>query len=332
VAAVRTEARFEGLPAGAGHYESFYLKAASSASGRALWIRHTVHKRPGAEPTAAVWFVLFGGGAAPRAAKQTFGADSLEVPEGSYVRVADARIGPGKAAGSIATPELEARWDLRFDDLLTEKLRHLPSDRMYRAPLPRTKLESPHPAASFSGTVEVGGELLTLDGWPGMVGHNWGTEHAERWAWIHAAGFEGGVPGDHLDVAAGRVRIGPVTTRWIANGQLVLGGETYRLGGVTRAYGTEIEEQPTECRFVLPGKGIAVRGSVGAAASEFVGWIYADPGGGEHHAVNSSVANLEMRIERPGRKHVHLQVGGAAYELGMRETDHGIPIQPYPDG
>jgi hypothetical protein len=23
---------------------------------------------------------------------------------------------------------------------------------------------------------------------------------------------------------------------------------------------------------------------------------------------------------------------GAAYELGMRERDHGMPIQPYPDG
>jgi hypothetical protein len=24
--------------------------------------------------------------------------------------------------------------------------------------------------------------------------------------------------------------------------------------------------------------------------------------------------------------------GGAAYELGMREGNHGIPIQPFPDG
>jgi hypothetical protein len=23
--------------------------------------------------------------------------------------------------------------------------------------------------------------------------------------------------------------------------------------------------------------------------------------------------------------------GGAAYELGMRERDHGIPVQPFPD-
>jgi hypothetical protein len=22
----------------------------------------------------------------------------------------------------------------------------------------------------------------------------------------------------------------------------------------------------------------------------------------------------------------------AAYELGMRETDHGVPLQPFPDG
>lgn len=329
---MRTEARFQDLPAGAGHYESFYLKAASPASDRALWIRHTVHKRPGAEPTAAIWFVLFGGGSPPRATKATFGADALEVPEGSYLRVADARIGPGKAAGSITTPALDARWDLRFTDHHPDKLRHLPTDRMYRLRLPRTKLESPHPGASFSGTVEVGDELITLDRWPGMVGHNWGSEHAERWVWIHAAGFEGGLEGDHLDIAAGRVAIGPVTTRWIANGQLVLGGETYRLGGITRAYGTEIDEEPTECRFVVPGKGITVRGSVGAAAAEFVGWIYADPEGGEHHAVNSSIADLEMRVERPGHKHAQVQVGGATYELGMRETDHGIPIEPYPDG
>jgi hypothetical protein len=24
--------------------------------------------------------------------------------------------------------------------------------------------------------------------------------------------------------------------------------------------------------------------------------------------------------------------GGAAYELGMREHDHGVPIQPFADG
>jgi hypothetical protein len=46
-----------------------------------------------------------------------------------------------------------------------------------------------------------------------------------------------------------------------------------------------------------------------------------------------SVADLELTVERPAEPPRTLSLpGGAAYELGMRESDHGIPIQPYPDG
>jgi hypothetical protein len=34
--------------------------------------------------------------------------------------------------------------------------------------------------------------------------------------------------------------------------------------------------------------------------------------------------------DRPDRE-LRLR-GGAAYELGMREKDHGMPLQPFPDG
>ena len=64
-----------------------------------------------------------------------------------------------------------------------------------------------------------------------------------------------------------------------------------------------------------------------------LGWVYADPTGEEHHTINCSVADLELTVERPGVPDRRLTLpGGAAYELGMRETDHGIPIQPFPDG
>jgi hypothetical protein len=330
---VRTEAQFPAVDERAGHYESFYLKAAAPGGGRALWIRHTVHKRPGSEPTCSIWFTDFGGASRPpRATKATFGADRLEVPEGGYLRVADAEIGPGRAVGRIETGELRAEWDLRFDDR-HESFRHLPSERMYRASLPRTKLLSPHPGALFTGTLEIDGESRNLEAWPGMVGHNWGAEHAERWIWIHGADFDGGPSGDYLDLAAGRVRVGPLQTPWIANGSLVIGGEAYRLGGIGRVYGTDIEAEPTSCSFVVPGKGITVRGTVSAPPERFVGWIYADPDGGEHNTVNSSIADLEVRVERPSQKHVHLRLPGAAtYELGMRETDHGIAIRTDQDG
>ncbi len=329
---MRTEARFPALKTAQGHYESFYLKAASPEGGRALWIRHTVHKRPGAEPTASIWFTLFDAERAPLATKASFGAEGLSCPEGCYVRVGEAEIGPGRAQGRVSTDSLEAEWDLRFSDR-HEAFHHLPAKRMYSARLPRTKLLSPHPGALWSGTVMVGGESFRLESWPGMVGHNWGSEHAERWIWIHGAELQGGEPGDYIDVGAGRIKIGPLRTPWIANGSLVLGGEQYRLGGLGRTYGTEIDATPTGCEFVIAGKGVTVRGTVGAPREQFVGWIYSDPDGGEHNTVNCSIADLQMRVERPSKRHAHLSVeGAAAYELGMREDDHGIEVQPYPDG
>jgi len=60
--------------------------------------------------------------------------------------------------------------------------------------------------------------------------------------------------------------------------------------------------------------------------------VYADPDGSEHDAVNCSVADLELQVTLDGSSPVTLRArGSATYELGMREKDHGITIQPFPD-
>jgi hypothetical protein len=329
---VRTAARFPTLDRSAGHYESFYIKAAQPGGGRALWLRHTIHKHSGADPNCSIWFVLFDAEEDPKATKVTYGADALSTPDGSYVRVGTAEIGPGRAEGELASDAFNARWELDFADN-HDALRHLPMERMYDGKLPRTKLLSPHPGASFSGWIEVDGERIDIAGWPGMVGHNWGAEHADRWIWIHGAGFDDRDPSDYLDIGAGRIKLGPWRTPWIANGAVAVDGEVLKLGGLGKTYGTEIKETPTGCEFVVPGKNVTVRGKVGAPIERFVGWIYADPDGGEHNTVNSSIADIEFRVERPGKPHAHMRgTAAAAYELGMRETDHGVPIQPYSDG
>ena len=203
---------------------------------------------------------------------------------------------------------------------------------MYRSPLPRTKLLTPHPDARFRGSVEVDGRTVALDGWRGMVGHNWGAEHAERWIWLHGADFAGGDGEAWLDVALGRIRVGPLTTPWVANGVLSLDGRRHRLGGPHRVHTTEVREAPDRCEFCLTGKHLTVQGVVGAERRHFAGWIYADPGGSEHHAVNCSVADMTLALSRPGHPPRTLEVvGSAVYELGMRETDHGIAMQPFPD-
>jgi hypothetical protein len=329
---VRTSARFPAVDRGAGHYESFYIKTTQPGGGLGIWLRHTVHKRPESEPTASLWLTVFDADAPePVATKLTVGSERLAAPEAGYIEIADARLEPGRAMGALSTEALSASWELSYTDAY-EPFHHLPYEWLYRAPLPRTKLLSPHPGASFSGVLTVGERTIELDGWPGMIGHNWGTEHAERWIWIHGA-FEGNGGSGYLDIGAGRIKVGPLTTPWVANGALALDGELHRLGGLDRIRSTEIDEHPTRCEFRLAGKGIAVRGSLRGERRNFVGWVYADPDGPEHNTVNCSIASMTLTVERDGKPPLELTTPhGAAYELGMRETDHGIPIQPFPDG
>jgi hypothetical protein len=329
---VEERARFGEVAAKAGHYESFYVKACRPDGGLGIWIRHTVHKRPGQEPTGSIWFTLFDRAApASRATKVTVPASRLASPAGSWISVGDAEIGPGEAKGSVDTEGLAAAWALRFEGS-AEPCRYLPADWLYAAPLPCTKFVAPFPDAVFEGRLEVDGKSIEIAGWPGMIGHNWGTEHAERWVWLEGTGFTDS-PGTYFDAGAARVKLGFRTSPWVPAGMLMLDGIEHRLGGLGTIRSARIEESPGACSFLLPGKDIVVRGRVAAPRKDFVGWVYADPKGGEHHTVNCSVADLELTVERPGLPSRRLALqGGAAYELGMRETDHGIPIQPFPDG
>ncbi len=91
----------------------------------------------------------------------------------------------------------------------------------------------------------VGGDRIEVGGWPGMIGHNWGAEHAERWVWIEGSDLDG-EPGSYFDLAAGRIKIGPLTTPWVANGMLRLDGVEHRLGGFDRILSTKVDDEPTE--------------------------------------------------------------------------------------
>src|SRR3954453_24098018 len=143
------EARFPEISESAGHYESFYIRAARPGGGLGFWIRYTVHKRPGAAPNGSLWFTLFDSSAdRPRASKVTL-SDPGSGP-GGEIRIGESRLGPGEAVGSARTDRCDASCVLLFSSP-EEPLLHLPRRWLYRAPVPKTKLLSPMPAASFDG-------------------------------------------------------------------------------------------------------------------------------------------------------------------------------------
>src|SRR3954465_3091528 len=148
-------ARFPAVRARAGFYESFYLRACDPGGRRGVWIRYTVHKRPGVPPRASLWFVLWDPAEGPPyAVKETHPPPALGAGGGDVIRIGEARLGQRSASGSAQAQGRSASWQLEVAPRAAPLL-HLPRGWMYGAPLPRTKTLSPAPSARFSGRIEA---------------------------------------------------------------------------------------------------------------------------------------------------------------------------------
>jgi hypothetical protein len=162
-----------------------------------------------------------------------------------------------------------------------------------------------------------------------MVGHNWGAQHAERWIWLHGIAFDD-APGAWLDVSVGRVKLGRLTTPWIVNGAVSIGGRRVRVGGP--AARTRVNENPLALDLRIAGGPARLRLTAHSRLAQTVVWRYADPDGHEHHVANCSIAELEAVVQpRDGTPLTLRTAHGGAYELGMREIDHGLTVQPFAD-
>lgn len=319
--------RFGEVAADAPHYESFYLTATHPERPVSYWIRHTVHQVPGAVPTASVWFTAFGPGG-PRAAKSTVSRPTVQQPLGLVV-AGSGSIDPLGARGAVEVPGLSASWDLEFRDRAAP-FSHLSKPWMYRTALPRTKSTSPAPDQSVHGTVTVDGETVALDGWRGMVGHNWGSEHAHRWVWLRGAGFAED-PDGWLDVVLGRIKVAGLTTPWVANGIAELGGVRHRVGGALRY--PLVAERDDGCDLVLGASGLRLEVAVAAPRELSVGWLYADPRGGTHQVRNCSIAGLQVTATAAdGTVRTLRTAHGGVYELGSVTPDPELVVQPFGDG
>jgi hypothetical protein len=309
----------------AGRYESWFLSARDVEPGRpprALWIRHTSQRAAAdAATTGALWCTVFDPGAgAPSAVKQS-------LPEPPIGAGATGFRGEARARGRMA------EWNLALSGA-GAPLRHLRPGALYRLPLPRTKLEAPVPDGNASGRLVFDGAEVDVVGWRATVGHNWGAEHAERWVWLHAAGFED-EPDAWLELAIARVRIGGALTPWIANGAVSFGGHRFRLGGLGHVAGVRVIAGPGRLEAMVPGQRVTIRVAVHADLAQTVGFKYAgvtgDPVRSEREVLHAGLAEVRLGIRRPGRSSGELYTRcGGAYELGGSDFTHGVPLQPYP--
>jgi hypothetical protein len=185
------------------------------------------------------------------------------------------------------------------------------------------------PDLEASGSLTVDGTAVDLTGWTGMVGHNWGTEHAARWIWLRVGGL-GGDGSGWLDAVLARVRVGPAPTPWTGFGAITLDGERHRLGGLL-SRGTRVELRPDNAEITLTGRRIRVTTTATVPLAATVGWEYADPSGHRHEAVNSSVATMRVGLEVDGRRLDLEPVRRGVLEVGGDTRAFDVALQPFAD-
>ena len=304
--------------------------------GQGVWIRHTVHKRPGerAHRLALVHALRRrragpAGDQADRRRRAGLGARRRLHPG----RRGDARARRARAARSPRARSRRAGTST-FDARPTRPSTTCPTTFLYGAPLPKTKFLCPYPDARFNGTVDRRrradrARRLAGDGRPQL------GRRARR-----ALGLD---PGDEFrrgptatsTSALGRIKVGPLTTPWVGNAMLVLDGEQHRLGGLDRIRSTRGRRASRpSASSSSPARTIKVRGRVALGAAQLRRLGLRRPG--RPRAQHAQLLDLRPRADgrAQGREppRASSASGAAAYELGMRETDHGIPLQPYPDG
>jgi len=304
---------------GAAGYQSWFVSARDPASPRALWIRHTdLRPRQGPE-SAALWCAVVDRDVSrrPLVVKQVFASDP-----------AGARAGPAQFQGSASMEGRTVRWEL---DVAAGEgpVRPLRPGWLYRAPIPRTKLEATVPDGLISGTVEIDGQPVAVSEWRGTVGHNWGSEHADSWVWLHAADFGAEADG-WLELVLARVRIGAALSPWLAAGALRARGERFWLGGFGRRPQVDARPDRLAARIPSPAGWLELR--VTTADDDAVAVSYTDPSGGSRRVRHAALAAVELTWHPRASGDITLTTSRGAYEYGARHGMDHVELEGLPEG
>ncbi len=320
---------------GAAHVESLFIKL-NLSDARAVWLKITFLQRMVGRRDAVceAWAMAFNMGDEPGhvAIKRTFPASEAKVERDSlYVRVGGIELKHGRAKGELVDEAGEHRitWDLAFATE-PEGFRHLPYAWMYEGPIPKSKANSPVLDTRFEGSVTVDGQTTKIQAAPGMLGHNWGSEHAVSWCWAHCNRWVD-LDGIVFEGVTSRVKMGPVTAPQLTVLHLRVPGERVTMNGAVQLVRTKSKVDGLRWEFKGQRGDRRLEGFFSAEPERFVGVDYHEPDGRVVHCLNSKIADGELvllgRSDKGWRPLLSAVADrSAALEIGTRDQTHGVRI------
>ena len=345
-----------------GHLESTFIKLNDPHAARALWVKLTVFaptsRTSGGPPyergrtVAEAWAIAFdhtgeeeeppsyrarASIAPPRprhvAVKQTIPVEDAKLARALpfSLEVAGVHYDGKRLRGEVVHGNARIRFDLSLSVRDAAPLVPFPYASMYQGAFPKTKLVSPIVDALAEGEVEIvaesGNRRWEVAGWPAMQGHNWGTGHADTYAWAHVnawnerEGRELAFEGFSAEVRLGKHFTTPLVTIVAVRHR----GVRYEATGVSellRARGTL--ENLRRWTFAARQAGATIEGSISLRDDDVVGLYYPNPDGEMTYCLNSKLASATVRFEPAGGPPLSLRSRATALELGTRNPAHGV--------
>ncbi|MBW1876112.1 MAG: hypothetical protein JRI98_12235, partial [Deltaproteobacteria bacterium] len=243
-----------------GHYESFFQRANHPDLPRAFWIRYTIFS-PHEHPEQAIGEL--------------------------WAIYFDGETGRHVVAKSEHPIE-----DCAFN-------RDTLSVRVGGAELEEAKSLVGHPLAIYRGTLDVDGEVITIDDWVGSQNHNWGSKHTDEYAWGQVAGFDSH-PETFFEVATARLKIGPIWTPRMTLMTLRHQGRDIALNSIIRSIRARESYDYFNWTFASEDREVRIEGEISAAREDFVGLTYYNPPGGNKHCLNCKIAQCTLHLTDKG--------------------------------
>ncbi len=318
--------RYDAVSARRGHVEAWSLKASDPEGRRAISLRWTIWagERDPRRAIAEAWAVAFGTRHGHVATKTSVPFEAAAFRRASLgVTVDGAALSEASARGRVESGGRAIGYDL---DITALEPVHWPAPSIPLPPYPLQRIASPVPNARIRGVVEVEGEIWSLDGWPGMVGHQWGRAHAEAQAWGHCNAWD---DGDDVVIEGftARARAGPLPLRSRTAIAVRHDGVTSVLSGalsLVRPTQTEGSISPRRWCFRARAPRLEVDGEMWADTDDLVGLFYQNPDGTTVHCLHTKLAHAEVTLRFEGRAPKALRSRQAALEIATNELHHGV--------
>ncbi|MEE2758171.1 MAG: hypothetical protein VYA30_16045 [Myxococcota bacterium] len=310
----------------AGHVESYFWRANDPNSRRAFWLKATILARRGRQPaTADIWCSTFDGvNGIIWGDRQTLAFDDTRF-EGAplEIEIGDNRLlldpDSGRASGSLTNSRGSCSWDITWAPTagsISKALSIFPFRWMLHTSIPRSKTVTPHPVLEFNGEMKWSGRSVSIDGWSGMQGHNWGVEHTPRYAWGQCIFFDGQRPTCMVEGFSGRIRVGGKLTPPISALVIRHQGEEYRFNKLLDLWNQETDVTYPTWTLSMKSKVASATLTMVANPDEMICLGYLNPNGALNYCLNSKLAETRLQLTpKNGKKTEFYSHFGGALEF-----------------